>query len=189
MKTGKTEPESYGQMVTQETERKRNSLYGGRPETVETNNQQIRNIMSMTTAQLEALSVTDRRISLTDTEAVKQQTLLYLRACTEAATIPTFVGVSRSCGYTRQAVQAFAKRNPDHPTTIWFALIRDSISEALANAAMSGSVKEVISIFVLKSVGNWHENDGSLLDDTNPYEMRMTADQIIKKYKDIDLPD
>ena len=187
--SAKNDPESYGQMVTQEEGRKRNALYGGRPETIEANDEKIRSIMTMTTAQLEALSIVDRKLSLTDTESIKRQTLLYLRACTEAATIPTFIGLCRSCGYTRQAVEHFAKQNPGHPTTEWFSLIRDATSEALATAAMSGSIKEVMSIFVLKSCSNWHENDASALNDADDYEIRMTAAQIAQKYKDIPLPE
>lgn len=39
------------------------------------------------------------RVSLEDVEAVKEQTLVYLRACKETLTFPTSLGLARSLGY------------------------------------------------------------------------------------------
>lgn len=182
MNTAKREPPTYGEMVTAESARKRNSLY--RAESMALNDEKIKNIMAATTAQLEALSKVDRKLSLRDTEDIKQRSLLYMRACTEAGTTPTFAGLCRAFGYTRQAVEHFVKTNPKHDTTEWLTLVRDAISESLADAALRGCVQPIVSIFVLKSRGGWHENDITALDtlDTE-HGTHMTAEQISEKYE------
>ena len=148
------------------------------------NDEKIKSIMTATTLQLEALSKVNRKLSLQETEIIKERSLLYIRACTEAGTTPTFAGLCRSFGYTRQAVEHFVKMNPKHETTEWLTLTRDAISESLADAALRGCVQPIVSIFILKSRGGFHENDISPLDTMEIQSgTDMTAEQIYQKYE------
>ena len=52
-----------------------------------------------------ARMVKGERVSLEDVEAVKEQTLVYLRACKETLTFPTSLGLARSLGYSDRALR------------------------------------------------------------------------------------
>lgn len=166
-----------------ERSRKSNSLY--RSAQIEANDERIHSIMAATTEQLELLSRYDHKLSLTDTEEIKRQSLLYMRACTDSGTTPSFSGLCRSLGYTRMAVYNFLRREPQHATSKWLSMVNDAISEALADAALHGCVQPIVSIFILKSRAGWHENDTAeiKLED----DIGADAERIAELYTD--LPD
>ena len=142
--------------------------------------------MTATTEQLEILSHYDHKLSLTDTEAIKQQSLVYLQACANSGTTPSFSGLCRTLGYTRMAVYNFLHKQPEHETSKWLSMVSDAISEALADAALHGAVHPIVSIFVLKSRGGWHEDFVSEFDrNPNVGADAESPEEIAERY----LPD
>lgn len=181
MTTAKNEPPGYGEMVAMESGRKKNQLY--RAESMAVNDEKIRSIMAATTEQLEMLSHVGRKLSLQDTEDIKRQSLIYMRACETSGVTPTWAGLCRAFGYTRQAVDYFVKRNSSHDTSVWLSMVHDAISEALADAALHGAVQPIVSIFILKSRSGWHEDNESPFDSPHETEsIERTAEEIATKY-------
>lgn len=176
---------TYGEMVTAEQGRKGNSLY--RSAQIEANDELIRRIMTATTEQLEALSRHEHRLSLTDTEEIKRHSLIYLQACTNSGTTPSFSGLCRALGYSRVAIYNFLHQRPEHETSKWLSMVNDAISEALADAALHGAVHPIVSIFVLKSRAGWREDDPlSEFERNDSSNMDAeSVDEIVEKY----LPD
>lgn len=127
------------------------------------------------------------KISLRDTQTVRRVCAMYVDACAEAGTIPNKIGVCRAMGLSRQAVDSFMDRNPEHPTTEFMIIVLDSFAEVLSNSALAGASNMVMSIFVLKAVASWRDNisieyynknDGNIFTE-------IPAEEIITKYNDL----
>ncbi len=125
------------------------------------------------------------KISLGDTETVRVVASRYVDACSHSGTIPSKIGLCRALGISRQAVDNYMTRNPNHPTSELLGIIFDSFSEVLNNAALSGSCQPIVSIFVSKALYGWR--DTYTIENVPPAdpEPSLTPEQIAEKYENL----
>ena len=90
--------QTFQQMIDENTAKKGNRLY--RQESGEYNDQRISDLVRATAEELAAAVEDTGPISLSDTAELQRRTIIYLRACEQAATIPTFSGFARRLGVT-----------------------------------------------------------------------------------------
>ncbi len=104
------------------------------------------------------LSELPEKISLNDTALVLTVAKQYVNACAAVGSIPSKIGCCRAFGCSRQAVDNFMLRNPEHPTTDLLQILFDAFAEALNNAALTGSCHPIVGIFISKAVYQWKES-------------------------------
>lgn len=127
-----------------------------------------------------ALSVSGQ-VDLNDLDQVKEQTLLYLEACQNAAACPSMMGLSVAFGMTRQNLYRWLKMNPGKPTTAFIQLVQEAIADVVANGSMSGSINAVMGIFVLKNCHGFSDKvELEQVRDDN--DTHLNEDELIKKY-------
>ena len=125
-------------------------------------------------------------IRFDDTEMVKRCVIRYLQACENKGAFPNLMGLARALGVSNGAIRNFMRRHPDHPTTHFLEIVLDAFSDALQQAALSGSVKEVYSIFLQKALYQLRDNDPVRESKGDPLGEQVNTAAIIDKYADID---
>lgn len=88
------------------------------------------------------------RVSLEDVEAVKEQTLVYLRACKETLTFPTSLGLARSLGYSDRALRHWRNARPDTPTGRWLEMFNDTCSDIIGQVTLKNATFEKFKGFL-----------------------------------------
>lgn len=152
----KNPPQSYEEMTATGQERRQNSkIY--RAESMELSEAKISDIVTLTAAELARLADTDEAISLFDTQEVKRRSILYLRACADTSSIPSFNALARSFGYSREGVNKFRREHPTHETSVWLEMVHDAIADTLADCALHNLSNSVVSIFSLKARDGWKD--------------------------------
>ena len=170
---------THDEMVAMNKERKLSRLYTKSEEAGECIQTLIQN------ATTEIVNMSDK-ISLADTATVKRVTEQYLCACEEVNCLPSKMGLARSFGVSRQAIDSFMARNPEHETTEFLQIVFDTFSEVLSNAALNNSVNMVYTIFVQKAIFGLKEaiqietvQNGPLSTDG------MTAEDVARRYSEL----
>ena len=185
-------PQTYEQMIETASEKKGGRIYKttDKIENADFTDERIAAIVGGGMTELASIAATGRVLSLSDTEAVKERTILYVRACQESATIPTFSGLARSFGMSQQALSAHMKRNPDSKTTEWLNIVHDSFGDMMAEAASRNLTNTIFSIFSLKCRNNWRETIQIEPPDYDPLGTRQSSEAIAAKWEEIGgLPD
>lgn len=95
-----------------------------------------------------ARMVKGERVSLEDVEAVKEQTLVYLRACKETLTFPTSLGLARSLGYSNRALRHWRNARPDTPTGRWLEMFNDTCSDIIGQVTLKNATFEKFKGFL-----------------------------------------
>lgn len=180
----KRKPQEYGEMVVENKARKTNHLY--RAESLALSDERISTIVSGTLEELAALSASTERLQYDRTEAIKEQTLLYVRACADTATLPSFSGLCRALGYTTEGINRRLRENPLHPTSEWLTMAHDSFADALDDAALRGDVNPVVGIFTLKARSGWRDTISiEPVPPQTPIGEAVRAEALAEKYIDI----
>ncbi len=178
MKTGKHEamtPYEMDEMNLQTVAS--NHLYdntGGRSETVA----EIVRIIA------EDISKDRKRVSLTDTEAVKRVTLDYIASCERTPLLPSKSGLCRALGYSRKGVYLFMRDNYGHPTEDYLSRVFDGFSEAYDVAAMGGSIHPVYAIFTQKAQYGLNDRPVEEPEAKNLLGEITPLDELITRYAD-----
>lgn len=136
------------------------------------------------------LATLPKKIDLRDTELVKQVVVAYVDACSKAGLLPSRIGLCRAMGISRQAVSVFMKAHSEEKTAEFLRIIFDSFAETLNIAALTGACHPIVGIFTLKAQEGWRDTV-SIETETvrDPTDERLTAAEIVAKYRDLDLPD
>ena len=92
------------------------------------------------------------KVYLGDAEAVKQRIIVYLRACEEVGTFPSSLGLARSLGCTRRALNYWRERNPNTETARWLELFSETCLDILNQSALRNNSNAIVSIFLAKSM-------------------------------------
>lgn len=170
---------SIGEMVEMEKARTGTRLFSRNEDSEE----KIRKLIATTTLELVNMPA---KADLQDTKLVKEVVKAYLISCYEAGTVPSKQGISRSLGLSRQGVEQFIQRNPNHSTTEFLQVTFDALADLLSNAALSNSTNMVLSIFLLKAVFGYKEavsleiTPNPLGADVNPEELyRRIQDSVV----------
>lgn len=174
-------PMNYGDMVEQGKTERASRVFSVKNR--DANDERIAGIVSAGLEQLEAASRVIDTISLNDTKIVKDRTMLYTRACSDAGTLPTFSGLLRSMGMTAAAGYSFITRHDGHPTATWLEMYRDFCGDLLADAALQGATHPVFSIFVEKSRNLWRDSITIETVPQYPLGNQQDPEEIASKYR------
>ena len=148
--------QSFGEMVESgQQDKRRSKIY--REQSAEFVNEQLSALINKTALELKD-AATSEPVSLRDTNEVKRRTMLYLRACEEAACFPSIVGLARSMGLSRQALYDVIWRKSPSDTAAWLELCRDSFSDILSEASLKGQCAAIPAIFIQKAVYGLRES-------------------------------
>ena len=176
-----------GQMVMIPPEKKPASVYR-KSDTLAANEERIRNIVTLGAAGLMRVSDKDKKIRLSDTEAVKEVTIQYVNMCAKYSILPNMSGLAKALGMSRQALYYHISHHPDNDeTTEWLKDCSDSFGQMMMDAALSGVVAPIPAIYMAKARYFWRENDiPDSYSSSKGYE-RYSAEEIAERYTD--LPD
>jgi len=148
-------PQTYGEMVADNTEKKSNRLY--RAESSDFVDGKLTQLVGATATELAAIADNAEAVNLNDASTLKERTILYCRACADSSTIPTFSGFARSCGLSTQGMNEFMRKHPDSESSEWLRIAHDAFADCLAEAAQRNMVNSIVSIFALKARSGWKE--------------------------------
>ena len=175
-------PQTFEQMIASNEARKPKKK--SRRDYIDENKAEISMLVGDLADRLEAQEANRVKISLKDTESVKQITLTYIRSCQVTGTLPTQTGIALACGCDPYALDIFMRRNPDHSTTKWLKSIKAHFGDLLNRAALAGDVSPIPAIFTLKANYNWSDQPiQEAVDNSNTEE--LSPDAIAAKYDDM----
>jgi len=124
------------------------------------------------------------KIPFSNTDAVKAQAMLYLKACEQVGSFPSIVGLSRALGYTRRAIYKTIDERPYPATSDFLELFRDTCSDILSESALTNNANAISVIFIQKAVYGMRESIELAVTQT-PNPMGENIDPaIVKKYID-----
>lgn len=180
----KNNPEDLGAMLESNEERKCGRLY--RVESQQFAESRISDLVHASIKDLAALADGKQKISLGDTTALKERTIIYLRACESSGVLPSVAGLCRSLGCTRSGFYDYLNRNPDSPSGEWLALFQDVCSDLLATSALRGDVQPVVSIFLEEASYGMRETVEVIArSDNGPLGAPTTAEQLAARYAEL----
>lgn len=128
------------------------------------------------------------RVRLENIEEVYVTAKNYLFACAEAHVTPNNLGFSAACGWPRQKLDEWVRRNPDHESAQLINALKTSWAATLAQMALERAYDNATTIFLLRNSGLGLTNeDEKVVVVSDPLGERLSAAEIMEKYKD--LPD
>lgn len=175
-------PQTLEQMMQSNEERK--PKRPTRREMLEANKDSVSALVGQLASQLEQNEIEQRKISLNDTERVKDISLLYIRSCQASGCVPNLAGVALALGISRRALEYFKTRNPDHETSKWFNLLKEQFGETLMQAALDGAVAPIPAIFMAKANYGWRDDPEPEVQNNDGQE-ELSPDAIAAKWQDL----
>lgn len=178
MNHGKNEAQSMGEMLEDMTDSKERGLSVRRGQSLykaqsgEYQEEKLKELIALNLDEL-ATVATKERISLDDTDEVKQRTVCYMRACLESGTFPSLMGFARSLGYSRRALNYWREKHPQSETGRWLDIVADMCAEIMSQSALKNNCNGILAIFLNKAL----------------YEMRDTNELIVKPGTDAPIED
>ena len=98
------------------------------------------------------------RVDLNDLDDVKRRVISYMDACTEAAAIPSFIGLcTHGLGLSRAAVYKYLTAHSGTATAEFIELTRDTLADILCSAALRRDADNSTAIFILKNSHNFRD--------------------------------
>lgn len=122
------------------------------------------------------------KISLSDTAAVKAQTMLYMQCCEQTGSFPSIVGLSRSLGYSRRAIYDEIDHHTNPATADWLEMCRDTFSDILAESALTNNANTIMAVFLSKAVYGLRESIELIAHTDNPLGNNSDPGTIADKY-------
>lgn len=180
----KNPPMDYSQMVETGAKKKENSrVYSVKD--ASDNDIKLAELITASVKELADAAEAIGTVSLSDAQTVKKRTLLYVRACADSGSLPTFSGLLRSFGMTARAGYEYIQRNPDSQTGKWLEMYRDYCADLLADAALRGMTHPVFSIFVEKARNLWRDSITIETVQHDPLGENRTPEDIVAQYRDL----
>jgi len=155
-----------------------------RREIIEANKDTISAIVGNLADRLEEAEVREK-INLRDVNAVKAQTMKYLRSCQISGVLPTMTGLSLALGLSNEYLSAFMAKHQEEETAKWLRLVKQHFGDLLGQSALEGSVAPIPAIFTLKANYGWRDDPEP--EAQNNDEEELPPDAIAAKWQD--LPD
>ncbi len=143
------EPQTFNEMM-EYGENKKNASKLYKAENAEFIDGQLYDLINNISNELVGAGARDK-ISLSDTKAVKNQSLLYLCSCSRKAILPSMAGLAKALGTTRQALYSHISRRSPAETATWLEQCKDCFADALSVASLRGCCNPVLGIFLLKA--------------------------------------
>lgn len=91
------------------------------------------------------------KVDLSNTAEVQGRTFEYLEACSLSSCFPSVMGLSGALGCSRQNLHRWLLSHPEHPTTDFISMVKDSMADVLTNASLYNNANAVQVIFQLKN--------------------------------------
>lgn len=176
-------PQSFDEMLSEGQESKQSRLY--RAQSNEFVDGEITDLVNLTASELANIADHPTRLSLEDLPGLQRQTVLYVRACAESSTIPTFSGLARSCGVSTEALNYWRRNHPGSPTAEWLEMVHDAFADALAASALRNLTNPVVSIFSLKARSGWRDTLTIEAPRQDPVGPASTTAELAEKYEQI----
>ena len=123
-----------------------------------------------------------QKISLGDAETVKTITASYLRSCARTGIIPSKIGLSRSMGCTRAALDKYIFAHPESDTARFLTMAFDAFAEMLSVNSLSGSVHPIVSIFLQKALYGFRDNEPTEQPIDNSSVEELSPEEIARRY-------
>ena len=149
------------------------------------NDAQLSKMLDVSLTGSRSVASGNQRMSLTDTQLVKDYCIHFWELCVQNSVIPTWTDIVSAMGYTVAGAYWFMEHNPKHPTTEWLRFLRDAINSAVSKSAMTGALAPIPSLHYLNSQGMRDGVDDMPSGDRD--NQQMDADAIMERYSD--LPD
>lgn len=127
----------------------------------------IAELISKTTKELGEVAKTEP-VSLSDTATVQERTILYLRACQDAAALPSVAGLARSMGLTRRSLYHCIENRSPAATAHWLEVCRDAFSDVLSDTALRNDCNSIVAIFLQKAQFGLRETVEIVAKTENP---------------------
>lgn len=137
-----------------------------------------------------ALMENTDKVDLSDFQAVKKRTEVYLQGCADSGSFPSIMGLSSlGFGCSRQWVNEFIRTHKGHPSAEFIERLKDTFADILCNAALNRTAAETMSIFILKNTAGFVDKveitpgtpDGPLGPEADQLELeRKLADVVIE---------
>lgn len=127
----------------------------------------IAELISKTTKELGEVAKTEP-VSLSDTATVQERTILYLRACQDAAALPSVAGLARSMGLTRRSLYHCIENHSPAATAHWLEVCRDAFSDVLSDTALRNDCNSIVAIFLQKAQFGLRETVEIVAKTENP---------------------
>lgn len=147
----------------------------------EYSSQKLKELLHLKTEEL-FNSTTNAKISLKDTELVKEKAFLYLKSCETVGIFPTNSGLSRALGYTERSLRNWRNGCPEHPTSEFLEAFSDLCNEVLNQQAISGNANPVISIFLNKAFFDRIEKTEVSIKPAEPEKEDVSIEDIKTRY-------
>lgn len=113
-------------------------------------------------------TATAEPVSLKDLGDVKSRTVVYVKACGAAGTLPNIAGLCVALGLSRSAFYDCLSNRRPAETAEWLSLVRDAFSDIAWQASLRGDVQPIVTIFQQKAMYNWRESLEIVATTTNP---------------------
>ena len=116
---------------------------------------------------------TSEKVSLNDIEAVRERSILYIRACEETGVYPSSTGLARALGYTRRSLAYWREQHPESDTGQWLEMMSDTFADVLNQSALNNCCNAIVSIFLSKALYGYKETSELMI---TPHE-RLAYDR------------
>lgn len=182
----KTQPQTKEEMIEVLEKKRETKVYKNTRNAGNSRTENITELLNGAIKEFEA-STHKERITLSDTESVKEQTFEYLGVCAEQGVLPDMQGLALSLGHTARNIYAYKKSKPESDTAIFLEMCGDLFSSLISAAANNGDINNIFAIFTQKAQHGWKETTEIILTPNNPLgdvksedELKRLADKYSK---------
>lgn len=121
------------------------------------------------------------KIPLSDTQRVKEQTMVYLNQCMEDGVLPDNQSFALALGHTTSSIQYYVRTKPEtDETRIWLEHVKELFSSMLSQAALSGDANNIFAIFSQKANFGWREDRHIVVENISPLGLPKSDKEIAK---------
>lgn len=178
----KNPPMTMEQMLVSNEEHKPKKA--ARREVIEANKDTISALVGNLADRLEESEQRKDRISMYDTEAVKDITLHYIRSCQISGVVPTMSGIALAIGMAPDSMSNFMRNHRDSETAKWLFKCKQMFADILNQASLDGAVAPIPAIFTLKANYGWRDDPEPEVQNNDGQE-ELTPDAIAAKWSDL----
>lgn len=159
-------------------QRQSSKLY--KAQSAEFSEMRISELISKTTKELGEVAKTEP-VSLSDTAKVQERTILYLRACQDAAALPSIAGLARSMGLTRRSLYHCIENCSPAATAHWLEVCKDAFSDILSDTALRNDCNSIVAIFLQKAQFGLRESVEIIAKTENPIGEEISQDVLTQR--------
>lgn len=124
------------------------------------------------------------KFPLSNTERLKEQSMVYMQTCMDDGILPDFQSYCMSLGYSKSGVNGYINRTEEgDPSRDWLVMMKELFSSLLSQAALSDDVNTIFAIFAQKALYDWRENQTVTIVADSPLGAPKTEAEIEKMNK------